>query len=66
MPLLARKSPKPVFGANVHLPVDTLVQLKALDVTPEYVRSLQSHGLTPGSADELVKLKAVGLSTDER
>jgi hypothetical protein len=44
-----------------NLPVDTLVELKALDVTPEYIRSLQAHGLLPRSADQLVELKAVGV-----
>jgi hypothetical protein len=37
------------------------VQLKALDVTPDFVRSLERHGLHPRSADDLVKLKAAGL-----
>jgi hypothetical protein len=31
--------------------------LKALDVTPEFIRSLEAHGLHPRTADQLVKLK---------
>ena len=44
------------------LPVEMLVQLKALDVTPDYVRSLRAHGLQPLSANQLVRLKAVGFA----
>jgi len=42
----------------------TLVQLKALNVTPGFVRSLERHGLHPRSADDLVKLKIGGLDDE--
>jgi hypothetical protein len=37
-----------------------LVQLKALDVTPDYVRAVQRDGADLPSADKLVQWKAVG------
>jgi hypothetical protein len=40
------------------LPVDTLVQLKAMDITPEYVRAVAQGNALP-SPDHLVQLKAV-------
>jgi hypothetical protein len=42
------------------LPVDTLVQLKALDITPEFARwAASQHGSVP-RPDELVQMKLFG------
>jgi hypothetical protein len=41
-----------------NLPVSTLVQLKAMDVTPAFARAVQQGGALP-SPDRLVQIRAV-------
>jgi hypothetical protein len=40
--------------------VDSLVQLKALGITPEFARSAQASSQTRLSVDELVQMKVLG------
>jgi hypothetical protein len=43
-----------------------LVQLKALDVTPEFVRQLEAEGIKAPSPEQLVKLRAIGFVPNGR
>jgi hypothetical protein len=42
------------------LPVDTLVQLKALGITPEFARSVTGNAAAPPPVQQLVDMKLFG------
>jgi hypothetical protein len=51
--------------AGVRAHFDDYVQLRAVGVTPEYVRSLRKAGYVFRNADELVEMRAVGVGAHD-